>query len=135
MKKKTLLIVFAFLTCTIYSQNIKTLEKMDDSYQNCLDAGINMHECSVKYYIKADSLLNVVYKKIRLNLNLSKKEALKKEQLLWLKKRDKFFIVANKSISQDVGSNVNEEFIMKYNDKKYLFVYDRIEELLKKYKL
>ena len=135
MNRIFLLIVCTFISCSANSQNLRNLEKMDGDYQNCLDKGIHMEGCSIEYYAKVDSLLNVIYKKIRLNLNSSQKEALKKEQLKWLRKRDSYFDIISKKITKEGGSNTSDDYIMKYNDKKYLFVYDRVEELIKKYHL
>ena len=74
MNKKMLLLLFLF-TCKNYSQVIKTINKLDVAHQDCLDnPSKNMANCTINYYNKLDSLLNVEYKKIRSGLNASQQK-------------------------------------------------------------
>lgn len=128
------LVLFFILTgVKSYSQSLKTIEKIEKSYQECLDTGNNMRGCSVNYYTKADSLLNVVYQKKREKLNDSEKNNLKKEQLNWLKKRDIYFkkeyIYLKK---EDEVLEGTADFDMIYYDRKSVFVMKRVKELIKR---
>lgn len=86
-----LLAFFLFWSGSVSAQNLTDMNALDLSYKNCLDSGNNMSGCSQKYYFQVDSLLNVVYKSYRDDLNEHAKAALKKDQLKWLKIRDNYF--------------------------------------------
>ncbi|MFM2192029.1 MAG: hypothetical protein RLZZ118_986 [Bacteroidota bacterium] len=133
MIQKSIIIILITLSFNCNSQTIKTIENIELAHQNCLDKGGYMKGCSVEYYNQADSLLNVVYKKLKLKLSAEEQLKLKKEQLEWLKKRDKYF---QKVYSEEKnfgnwreGSN---DFDMVIFDQKAKFVFERVKVLIKK---
>ncbi len=133
MIQKSIIIILITLSFNCNSQTIKTIEKIEIAHQNSLDKGGDGKGCSVEYYNQADSLLNVVYKKLKLKLNAEEQSKLKKEQLEWLKKRDKYF---QKVYSEEKnfgnwreGSN---DFDMIIIDQKAKFVFERVKILIKK---
>ena len=132
LQKYFILLLFLF-GIKSNSQTLKTVKDMEISYQKCLDKGQDMRGCAVIYYTKSDSILNVVYKKLRKKLNDSEKEKLKAEQVAWLKKRDQYF---KKEYSKLKKENDFEEgssdFDMVYYDKKSQFVIKRVKELISK---
>jgi len=81
----------AFIPVNSPAQNGKTIVRMEEAEQACLDSGVYMPGCAKKFYFQMDSLLNIVYTELRLTLDSSQKVALKKEQKLWLIKRDTYF--------------------------------------------
>lgn len=98
---------------------------LTERHQKCLDSGIDMLNCSKNFYLQMDSILNVVYNKLRRNLNPKEKEVLKKEQLSWLKDRDIFF------------KKQNIEFEKKFNGGEwgsdmYMITYQNDAEFVKK---
>ncbi|MRX41381.1 DUF1311 domain-containing protein [Flavobacterium sp. LC2016-23] len=133
MIQKPIIIIFIILSFNCNSQTLKTIEKIETSYQNCLDKGDNMKDCYVEYYKQADSLLNVAYKKLKLKLSIEKQSSLKAEQLEWLKKRDKYFqkVYSETKKEEDFieGSN---DFDMIVIDKKAEFVFERVKVLIKR---
>jgi uncharacterized protein YecT (DUF1311 family) len=133
MIEKSITIILIMLSFNCNSQTVKTIEKIELSYQNCLDKGDNMKGCSVEYYKKADSLLNVAYKKLRLKLSIEEQSSLKTEQLEWLKKRDKYFQKVYSETKKEgdfiEGSN---DFDMIVIDKKAEFVFERVKVLIKR---
>jgi uncharacterized protein YecT (DUF1311 family) len=133
MIQKSIIIIFITLSFNCNSQTLKTIEEIETSYQNCLDKGDNMKGCSVEYYKKADSILNVAYKKLKLKLSIEEQSSLKAEQLEWLKKRDKYFqkIYSETKKEGDFieGSN---DFDMIVIDKKAEFVFERVKVLIKR---
>jgi uncharacterized protein YecT (DUF1311 family) len=133
MIQKSITIILIIISFSCNSQTLKTIEKIESSYQNCLDKGDNMKGCSVEYYKKADSLLNVAYKKLRLKISLKEQSSLKTEQLEWLKKRDKYFqkVYSETKKERDFieGSN---DFDMIVIDKKAEFVFERVKVLIKR---
>ncbi|WP_310558579.1 hypothetical protein [Flavobacterium sp.] len=59
-----------FIGIQMQAQNcIPTIDALEKKNQECLDKGVNMLNCSQNYYIQMDSLLNVVYKRIKGELN------------------------------------------------------------------
>ena len=130
-KSITIILVVFYFNCN--SQTIKTIKKIESSYQICLNKGDNMKGCSVEYYKKADILLNVAYKKLKQKLSIKKQSSLKTEQLEWLKKRDKYFQKVYSETKKEgdfiEGSN---DFEMIVIDKKVEFVFERIKALIKR---
>lgn len=91
-----------------------------------------MLRCSQDYNEKSDSLLNVVYNKIRIKLNPEQKGKLKKEQLAWLKKRNVYFNKVYKEVENQLGNTTSQDSRMIIADKEAEFVFKRVEELLKR---
>lgn len=133
MIQKSITIILIVLSFNCNSQTLKTIEKIESSYQNCLDKGDNMKGCAVEHYKKADSLLNVAYKKLKLKLNVEEQSILKTEQLKWLKNRDKYFQKVHPETKKEgnfgEGSN---DFDMIVIYKKAEFVFARVKALTKR---
>lgn len=126
--------IFIILLCFGFcnAQTAKTINKIKKDYQNCLDKGDNMKKCSYGYLHKSDSLLNVVYNKVKLKLNSTQKAKLKKEQLAWLKKRDAYFDKVIKSTLNGEEGLIGDDLRMVIADKEADFVFDRVEELIRR---
>ncbi|WP_158980932.1 MULTISPECIES: lysozyme inhibitor LprI family protein [unclassified Flavobacterium] len=133
MIQKLIIIILITLSFNCNSQTLKTIEKIELTHQNCLDKGEYMKGCSVEYYNQADSLLNVVYKKLKLKLSAEEQSKLKKEQLEWLKKRDKYFqkVYSEEKKSGDFNEGSND-FDMIIIDQKAEFVFERVKVLIKR---
>jgi uncharacterized protein YecT (DUF1311 family) len=86
----TLAAVF-LLHLAAHAQSTLTVEAMENHYQSCLDQGKDMFGCSKQYYHAMDSMLNVVYNKLRSALDSAHKAKLKKQQVQWLSKPDSYF--------------------------------------------
>ncbi len=133
MRKELVLPLFLIFALPSFSQNAKSIEDFEKSYQKCLDEGSNMYGCAHTYFLQTDSLLNVVYKKIRLELSKEEKEKLRTEQLAWLKKRDAYFEKEYSKLKKNNDLEVNSrDFQMIYYDKQGTFVLNRVKELLKR---
>lgn len=133
MIHKTLLLLLILFSFNCNSQTLKTVDKIQSSYQRCLDNGIAMKNCSIHYYNQSDSLLNVVYKKLRQKSNTDEQSKLKKEQLEWLKKRDKYFQKVYSDTKKE-GDFIegSSDFDMVVFDEKADFVFERVIELIKR---
>jgi uncharacterized protein YecT (DUF1311 family) len=131
LKKK--IIFFALLICNIltYSQTLKKVNEFENKYQNCLDSGNGMQNCSINFYSTSDSLLNVAYKNLRIKLSITEQNNLKIEQQKWLKKRDAYFKkVFLDAKNENSGNSETSDFTMFYFNKKSKFVIDRVKELV-----
>jgi uncharacterized protein YecT (DUF1311 family) len=131
MNKKHLFFLLFLISSYSYSQENKTIQKLDTELQNCLDdTQNNMLNCTLEYYNKIDQQLNITYKKIRVTLSKPEQENLKSQQLAWLKKRDLYFKkVAAKTSSDLDGDNSSQDYRMICSHKNSLFVRDRVIEL------
>lgn len=98
-----------------------------------------MFGCAKKFYFQMDSMLNVIYFKLRSTLDTSKQTGLKKEQKLWLAKRDTYF---KKTFSEFKKKNPNnspygsawgaqDDAMFMYNDNAE-FIKSRVLILLRK---
>jgi uncharacterized protein YecT (DUF1311 family) len=128
---RIVIIIFTiFLGVRCNGQTVKTMESLEDSYQACLDKGINMLDCSKTYFQQMDSMLNLVYKKRRKKMSPSQASNLKIEQLKWLSKRDKYFKEITLGPEEKALGEKDREMVIM--DKKADFVRDRVLELIKK---
>jgi uncharacterized protein YecT (DUF1311 family) len=110
-----------------FSNDLKIIERKN---QECLDKGRYMSNCSEKYYHENDSLLNVVYNRIKISLSSEDKINLKKTQIEWLRLRDKEFKEIN---SKNTGLGNGLDYKMLKNQEKANFVAKRIEYLLSQF--
>ncbi len=107
-------------------QTLASVTKIETSYQTCLDKGKNKKACSYKFYNEANSLLNVTFNNLILKLNKQEINELKKEQRMWLLKRDVYFKAAHYEVRDELGIDEGTtDFEMTYNDKKSQFVIAR----------
>lgn len=131
--QKIVLLLFILVSMHCNSQTLKTVSKLEIVHQDCLDTGVAMRICSLKYYNQSDSLLNVVYKKLRLKLSTDEQSKLKKEQLIWLKKRDQYFKKAYSDTKKDgYFEEGSRDFDMVVYDLKADYVFVRVKELIKR---
>lgn len=104
MTRLRILFIWASLTCVslkCFSQNASTIGSLRKITQICLDSGWHMPSCEYEYFVQLDSILNIVYYKLQSRLNSTDKQALKKEQLKWLKRRE---ILYSKSYKEYLDS-------------------------------
>ena len=133
--KKTLVFYFLIFSFCLNAQTYDEVKACELKYQNCLDSGLDMKACAITFYNEADVLLNLSYKKLKLQLKTSQKRKLLNEQRNWLKKRDKHFEEAFEEAKNDNGgSTLSDDFKMMYFDKKAEFVIERVKELISKIK-
>jgi uncharacterized protein YecT (DUF1311 family) len=122
------LIIFSGFYCI--GQTVSSITKIETSYQNCLEKGINKKGCSYKFYKQVDSLLNATYKNLTLKLNAQRIKELKMDQKIWLLKRDIYFKVAYDEVKGKGIEEGTEDFIITFNDKKSQLVIARAIVLL-----
>lgn len=133
MIQKNILFIFIAFSFNCKSQTLKIITAIESSYHNCLDEGDDMRGCSIEYYKQADSLLNVVYRKLRLKFNNQDQLKLKKEQLEWLKYRDKYFEkIYSQTKKERNFIEGSSDFDMIVIDKKADFVLERVKLLIKR---
>lgn len=133
MIQKSVLLFFILLAFHSNAQTIETVNKFKTSYQHCLDNGSGMKNCAIEYYNQSDSLLNVSYKNLKLKLSSKEQSKLKKEQLEWIKQRDKYFEKVYADTKKE-GHFIegSSDFDMVVFDEKAKFVFIRVKELIKR---
>lgn len=126
-----LVIISVLFALNVSAQNFnESLMKLSNQNQECLDKGGNMLGCSQKYNIQVDSLLNVVYKSIRKDLNETQQLDLKNKQLAWIKNRDLEF---KKIDAQNTGLGKGSDDLMVKTQHKADFVSERVSFLIAAY--
>ncbi len=110
-----------------FSDELTTIKSKN---QECLNVGKHMFDCSVKYYQESDSLLNVVYDRIKSNLRSEEKNDLVNSQLAWIKLRNLEFKKIN-SKNTDLGNGLDDKMIK--NQEKANFTSKRIQFLINKF--
>jgi uncharacterized protein YecT (DUF1311 family) len=108
LKKTFIIFILIAKSCLTFSQTKRVTELIENKYQNCLDKGQNMLECSQTFYKEADSILNVAFKRIRQKCDSAQKENLKDEQLEWLSKRDIAFKKNKNEVSKETETKITE---------------------------
>ncbi|HLO69878.1 MAG TPA: lysozyme inhibitor LprI family protein [Flavipsychrobacter sp.] len=100
---------------------------MEAQNQSCLDKGIDIIGCQIRYYQQLDSVLNLTYRNLRSKLSEKEKASLKTKQLKWLRERDAYF----KKLENDRDKNdieiSNLAMYLSMNN----YIEDRITHLLK----
>ncbi|MBN9297398.1 MAG: DUF1311 domain-containing protein [Filimonas sp.] len=132
--RKIIFCLFSFIcTLTIVNAQITThtLDSINNSYQACLDKGQQMIKCTSNYYAVMDSLLNIVYNAVRRKMDSTGRNALKADQLKWLKQRDIFFAKKDAQFEQKTKSGEwgRDDRLIIY-DEKAIFVEKRVEYLM-----
>ncbi|MGY5353557.1 lysozyme inhibitor LprI family protein [Wenyingzhuangia sp. IMCC45467] len=130
---KKIISIFAFIiSLNVSSQDFnESLKKLETENQKCLDKGKFMYECSLSFYKKSDSLLNIVYKQVREKMNSAEKDKLKNEQLKWLKIRNQKFENINNSDTR-LGNGLDN--LMIKEQEKAVIVNERTKYLILKFK-
>jgi len=132
---KSIYITFFFICFYLagFTQTTKTVDSLKSIEQKCLDSGSHMPSCASWYLIQIDSLLNVVYNKLQLTLDSSQRIALKKEQLQWLQKRNKYYKHSDKIFEDSLrsGSWGPEMQVIPLDEKAY-FTEQRVLILVKR---
>jgi len=127
----SLIVIFYLSVDSIYCQNKQTVDSIQSFYQDCLDKGQFMSSCSKSYYRKMDSLLIVVYNKLRFNIDSIEKAQLRKEQREWLLKRNNYFKKIQNEYKKDKqGASMPQDDIMEMYDKYAMFVQERVLYLI-----
>lgn len=128
----SLVLVCCFAWAPAGAQQVTTsyLDRLAKEHQACLDSGLRMMDCATDYYATMDSLLNVVYRQLRAGLNPAHKDALKKEQLAWLRRRDALGAQVLRENKRD-GIYGSDGYMIVY-DRQADFIGARIRELLKR---
>lgn len=124
IKNMSFILLLLFFAKNCNSQTIKTIDSISNAFQKRLDTGVEMLKCTRDFYLQMDSMLNVVYNKLRTKLNTSEKDILKKEQLTWLKKRDVYFKKENQKFQQKFDSN-------EWGSDMYMIIYEEEAEFVK----
>lgn len=132
------LLLFIFLfTSQLFSQTQKTVDSLQREEQICLDKGLYMRGCVLRFYAQMDSLLNAVYDRLYHSLDTANRVKLKKEQKRWLVKRDTIFELTVQKIHAGAvkeGFAGGQDEGMFIADQKAAIVKKRVSELMRRLK-
>lgn len=106
----------------------RDLDRIAHEHQACLDSGARMLDCAMEYYATMDSLLNLVYRTRRAGLSPAQKDALRKEQLAWLRRRDAIGAQAKRENARDGILGADATMIV--YERQAALIDKRIRELL-----
>lgn len=133
MIQKSILLLVILFSFQSNAQTMEIVSKLKSSYQHCLDGGNGMKNCSLDYYEKSDSLLNVMYNNLKLKLSSKEQSKLKKEQVEWVKKRNAYFEKLYSDTKKEGNfSEGSSDFDMVVFDEKGNYVLARVKELIKR---
>ena len=127
---KIVLILLCLISTNCYSQSLKDVERVEINAQNCADTTNDVIACEKLHYKQMDSMLNLVYKKLKI---INKEEDFKKiksDQIQWLSLRDKEFKKIDGEKDCNVSTDVCQALLI---SRKTWVVQQRVEILIKKY--
>lgn len=81
------------LACTpaLQAQATQDIAALDAAYKTCMQTGVDSSGCGRTYLRQMDSVLNVVYEKIRVQSSADEKVKLLNDQKSWLGKKSEFY--------------------------------------------
>ena len=133
MKLKIFVLSIILQYCFINTQcqTIQDIKNLESASKTCSDSAKNKLLCSREYYLKMDSMMKIAYINLSSSINNRLQTYLKKEQLNWLKKRDKYFLKQNEEArkNEKKGKAPAETYVkVLQNDAE--FIKERVLELI-----
>jgi len=87
-----LLLAVAFLSPLFMNgQASQDIASLDAAYKSCMQAGTDSSACGRNYLRQMDSILTVVYEKVRVQSSAKEKVDLLNDQKSWLGKKSEFY--------------------------------------------
>ena len=126
------ILLACLISCSVCltAQTIKVVDSLSKAELYCLENETDMNQCAIVYYHQMDSMLNVVYEECIKGLSNDRKLALKKDELIWLKKRDQYFAQLDKDYEQkNKTGEWGREMRVTIIDRKAHYVKDRVLKL------
>ena len=109
------------------------IKEWDKTCQACIDAGTNNFvTCEYTRHDKLDSVLNLVYKELKKEMDATAFEKLKTEQRTWLKKKNENHLEYRAQIGKSGAGPEADEALMISSDSD--FIEQRIVYLLGKFR-
>ncbi len=111
----------------------KKLQELNSTYQNCLDEGQAMMDCSRDFYSEMGELMELILIDIQENSPLEYSDSIIQNQRVWeVKIEDKFNLINQRldSVTPSRGAIPHDELMFAYNDKAQI-IEERIVELIK----
>jgi uncharacterized protein YecT (DUF1311 family) len=128
MKAKRIIVIgLCFISTKGFSQSVKDLDILDSISQTCADTAQNVLACEFLHYKQMDSILNVVYKKVKASNTIQDFDKIKNDQKAWLITRDKEFKKIDLEKDCDVSPDICQSLKL---SRKTDVVRKRIEVLL-----
>lgn len=131
-----LLSVFLFLCNNyVHAQLTKSIDEMEVQYKECQRAKPDSTVCSRLYLSQMDSMLTVVFEKLKAQLSSEEKLALVKDQASWTEKKGKFFKKEDENFVYNLKEGIWTKDMIRFSyQAKASFVLKRIKTLLKQLK-
>jgi hypothetical protein len=127
MLKSILLISLLFLKSPDYE---KQLEVLNETYQNCLDEGKFMMNCSMDFYDQMEELMNLILLDFQENESKEKLDLILQDQKDWeIKIQPEFVLINQKLDSMTMQAVPLDELMFAYNDRARI-IEDRINQLI-----
>jgi len=129
MLKSILFIFLLFLNSQDYE---KQLAVLNETYQNCLDEGKFMMNCSRNFYNQLEELMNHILLDFQENASQEKLDAILESQEEWEIRIKPEFTLINKKLDSAIAPNEavpQDELMFAYHDRARI-IEDRISQLI-----
>ena len=124
-------LLFFILLCT-YAQS-EVIAEMESDHKVCLQIKPDSIACSRNYFFQTDSMLDIIFNKVKTEIPSDEQMQLMKEQLSWAGKKNAYFSKQDINFAYNIKEGTwKKEMIRFVYENKGDFILKRIKILLKK---
>ncbi len=125
---RILFFIFLLPACFAVAQPSAAIQKYDSIHNACMYNTSNALSCSRRYAKQVDSMLQVVYRMVRVRLDTSVRKNLNAEEAKWIKERDEYLTIQAHN-DEDLDENSRN---VDMTEKRASYDRRRLAELLKR---
>ncbi len=115
------------------SHYVEVLDSLYEANQAQLDLGVGMKQAEMKYAHQMDSMLNVIYEELMLQVSQEQKDAIRSDQNEWLIEKNRYYEEIENELKDEFGGTVevnSDDFQMVIYSRRAEFIRERAEELI-----
>lgn len=132
MKTKFYILIFLF-PFFASAQSLEDVEQIEATHKECVRIKSDSVPCARNYYFQTDSLLRLVYDKVKQELDPSEKTEFMKDQTSWVGKKDAFFKKQDINFAFNIREGTwKKDMIRVPYEEKADFLMKRLKVLLKR---
>lgn len=134
MNARFYIISFFLLPVFAYAQTLEDVEQVEMTHKECIRIKSDSVACARNYYFQTDSLLRLIYDKVKGELQPSEKSEFMKDQVSWVGRKDAFFKKQDINFAFNVREGTwKKDMIRVPYEEKAEFLMKRLKSLLKRF--
>lgn len=128
--------ILCFIFSNSFSQEAQQFADIEAQYKSCIKLKSDSVNCYRDYLAQSESLLNVVFEKIKNSLSADEKAKFIKEHLSWVSKKEAHFKKEDDNFYYNLKDGTWDKNMIRFTlQSKADFVKKRTQALIKLYKL